>query len=128
MNDTLKTDGDVISKIEHPSNFTGTLIFKIDELPRSAGNGHETLHAMSQAFFMEFTATMAVCAFDPELRPMHVGSGMTIDFINPVAMNQKLFIEASVIKTGRNMAHTEAVITDQATGKYICRSSYTKVF
>ena len=128
INEINKLDGDIISKIEKPSNFSGTLVFKIDSLPETSSNGHGTLHAVAQTFFMEYCATMAVMIIDPDLRPMHVGSSFSIDYINPCNMDYKLFLECNVIKTGRNMANVEVVITEQKTGKYICRCSYTKVF
>ena len=128
INEIKKLEGDKITEIKNPSNFTGSLIFRIDKLPETCSNGHGTVHAVALTFFMEFCATMAVTIIDPDLRPMHVGSSFSIDFINPCLLTDTLFIEAKVLKTGRNMAHVEVLITDQKSRKFFCRCSYTKVF
>ena len=104
------------------------MIFKIDKFPETCSNGHGTVHAVALTFYMEFCATLAVMIIDPDLRPMHVGSSFSIDFINPCLLTDKALIEAKVIKTGRNMANVEVLVTDQKSKKFFCRCSYTKVF
>ncbi|GAM17092.1 hypothetical protein SAMD00019534_002670 [Acytostelium subglobosum LB1] len=94
-------------------------------VPQELCNVLSTLHGGAMATLVDVVSSIAIIASDPERMPPSVSVDLSVSYAATAPVGEKITIESTVLKIGKNLAFTDTAIYNNH-NKIVCKGSHTK--